>query len=433
MSSVEAALAAALFRRTFGRDLPIGLRPFRLHPKQEHFVQAKEHHAAFIGGIGSGKTYAGCVRAIRASYGWIGATKIPTPNLGVITAPTYPMLRDATLRTWLDLAATHIPGFEPAMLNRSLMTARLPNGSEVLFRSTEHPDRLRGPSISWWLADEAALYQASVRPIMIGRLRQGGALGYEFVTTTPRGRNWVWKTYAQRERADYLLVQATSRENVFLADDLLEMWEREYTGDFARQELEGEFVAFEGLIYADFDRLKHVGRARPEQFAKVIAGVDWGYANPGVIVVIGVDGDGRVYVLAEAYERRRRIEEWVSVAAQMQETWGITQFVCDPSEPDYIRAFRERGLKAEAADNRVLPGIQAVQNALALGGDGRARLTISPDCINLLGEIEQYQWEKNKAGVRDAPLKANDHAMDALRYAIVAATRHPKFALITDF
>lgn len=429
----ERALAGALFQRAFGRAAPNGLRPFDLHPKQAQFVYAEQHHAAFVGGIGSGKTYAGCARALRASYGQVGNTAVVTPNLGVITAPTYPMLRDATLRTWMALAETHVPGFDPSMLNRSMMTAKLPNGSEVLFRSTEHPDRLRGPSITWWLADEAALYTPAVRPIMIGRLRQHGRLGYEFSATTPRGKNWVWKTFAQHERDGYLLVQATSRDNVFLSDTLLEMWEREYTGDFARQELAGEFVAFEGMIYANFDRQKHVSRQRPDQFDRVIAGVDWGFANPGVIVVIGVDGDNRVWVLAEAYERRRRVEEWVSVAAQMRDLWGIRQFVCDPSEPDYIRLFRDGGLNAEGADNRVLPGIQMVQNLLPMGQDGRARLTVAPDCVNLLAEIEQYQWAENKAGLRDQPVKANDHAMDALRYAVVAAVKPPRFALLTDF
>lgn len=421
----ESELARQIFVRLTGQEPPAGIRPFRLHPKQEQFVQAEEHHVAYIGGIGSGKTHSGVARALRASYGWIGNQRIPTPNWGLITAPTYPLLRDVTMRTWIELAEEHVPGFRADMVNRGYMTARLPNGSVVLFRSATKMERLRALNLSWWYGDEAGLYAPGVREIALGRLREHGRLGYEWVTATPKGKNWMYKAYAQEEQSDYRLVHSTSRENTFLGNDVLEMWEREYTGDFARQELKGEFVAFEGLIYAEFDRTRHVSRTRPERFARVIAGVDWGYANPGVIVVIGVDGDGRIYVLAEAYERRRRVEEWVNVAAQMRETWGITQFVCDPSEPDYIRAFREKGLKAEAADNSVLPGIQAVQDTLARGGDGRPRLTVSPDCANLLSEIEQYQWAENRHGVRDAPVKANDHAMDALRYAIMAASAKP--------
>lgn len=422
----ERALAAGVFEAVFGQAPPGLLPRLNLHPKQEEYVNSQAHHAAFIGGIGSGKSWAGCVRALLASMGEIGGQAIPVPNLGVITAPTYPMLRDATLRTWIELADEYIPGFDRGMLNKGEMVARLPNGSEVLFRSTEHPDRLRGPSIAWWFGDEAALYPATVRRIMVGRLRQGGALGYDWVATTPRGRNWVWQTYARQRRQDYLLVTATSAENVFLDRDIIEMWEAEYSGDFARQELLGEFVAFEGLIYADFEPGRHVTRTRPETFARVIAGVDWGFANPGVIIVVGVDYDGRAHVLAEAYERRRRVEEWAEVAAQMRDLWGISGFFCDPSEPDYIKIFRERGLKAEAADNAVLPGIQTVKNALAVRPDGRPGLTISPDCMNLLGEFEQYQWAENRHGIKDEPVKASDHALDALRYAMMAAAAKPR-------
>lgn len=413
-------MAAALYRQMFGVEPPRMLPRFDLHPLQGEFVYSRAHHAAFIGGIGSGKSWAGCVRAILASMGEVGGVRIPTPNLGVVTAPTYPMLRDATLRTWIDLAEQYVPGFDRAMLNKGEMVARLPNGSEVLFRSTEHPDRLRGPSIAWWFGDEAALYPATVRRIMVGRLRQGGALGYDWIATTPRGRNWVWQTYARQVRADYALVTATSADNVFLDREIVEMWESEYSGDFARQELGGEFVAFEGLIYADFEPGRHVSRARPDTFARVVAGVDWGFANPGVIVVAGVDGDGRIYVLSEAYERRRRVEEWAEVALQMRDDWGISAFYCDPSEPEYIKAFRERGLKAEGADNAVLPGIQAVKNALATRADGRPGMTISPACANLLGEFEQYVWAENRHGIKDEPVKANDHALDAMRYAVMA-------------
>jgi phage terminase large subunit-like protein len=95
-----------------------------------------------IGGIGSGKSYAGCVKAfVRASERKV---------LLMVTAPTYPMLRDATLRTFMDMAGPFVRDFY-----KSEMIATLVNGSEVLFRSTENPDRLRGPNLHGWFGDEA--------------------------------------------------------------------------------------------------------------------------------------------------------------------------------------------------------------------------------------------------------------------------------------
>lgn|SRR5574343_170106 len=385
------------------------------YPMQGRFVGSRAREAAFVGGIGSGKTWAGCIRALSASQGIVGKRALmQTPNIGVITAPTYPMLRDATLRTFLDLSGPAVARF-----NRNEMTATMRNGSEVLFRTASEPDRLRGPSISWWFGDEAALCEYRTYEIMMGRLRQFGRLGYAWIATTPKGRNWVWQHFVQAEKMGRALYRATSADNVYLDQAVLDIWRQTYTGDFAAQELGGEFVAFEGLIYPEFRREFHVTVSPPAQFQYAVAGVDWGFANPGVILVFGVDGDGRMWQVAEHYQRQRRVEEWVTVAQQVRQTWGVRTFYCDPSEPDYIRQFREGGLPAEQANNAVNPGLQAVRDRLVVQGDGRARLMVGQSCVYTVAEFESYQWAEGRQGVRDQPVKANDHCMDALRYAVM--------------
>lgn len=414
------SFAKALLHRITSEDL--ALPP--LYDKQEQFVMSEARHAAFVAGIGSGKSWAGAVRAHRAAMGWIGSRKIITPNLGMFTAPTEDMIRKATLRTFLEIADRDIVSHNK---NEKLIVLR--NGSEIYYASTQHPDRLRGPSISWWWGDEAAFYEAVVRKIMIGRLRQHGRLGYDWLTTTPKGRNWVWQTFVQAvpeaARDQYLLIKASSRENTFQDSEVVEMWEREYVGDFARQELDAEFVAFEGLIYNEFDRGRHVRSAMP-QYPRYVAGVDWGFANPGVIVVVGVDGDGGVGITRLMHERQTRIEEWVNIAVQLRGIYGIGAWYCDPSSPDNIRKFVDAGLKAEPANNTVQTGIQAVKNRLVgLAADGWPRLTITQDAVELIDEFESYQWAENRHGLRDEPVKAKDHALDALRYAIMGID-HPK-------
>lgn len=403
-------LAAALYRRVV--DAPPELPG--LYEKQQQFVTSGTHHAAFVAGIGSGKSWAGAVRAMLASKGWIGGKRIKTPNLGVVTAPTYDMLRDATLRTFRDIAGDEIVEF-----NKNEMVATMRNGSEIIFRSTQHPERLRGPSVSWWWGDEAALYTPLVRKIMVGRLRQFGALGYDWITTTPRGRNWVWQTFVRDAQSeDYLLVKARSRENIYLDSEIVDTWEQEYVGDFAAQELDAEFVAFEGLIYGEFDRARHERAKLPGVYTRYVAGVDWGFANPGVILIGGVDGDGRIGIVHEMYRQRTRIEEWVDAAVQLRDTYQVTAWYCDPSNPDNIKKFIEAGLKAEPANNTVLTGIHAVKARLA-AVDGEPRLLVTRDAVNLVDEFESYQWAKNQHGLKDEPLKTHDHAMDALRYLVM--------------
>ena len=388
-------------------------RVIELYPQQYDFVTGADRRSAFVGGIGSGKTKAGCLRALRFADGADGA--LPVPNLGMITAPTYPMLRDATLRTFVDEAGSHIGEFHKGELR-----ATMRNGSEVLFRSADDPERLRGPNLSWYYSDEAALCEGLSWQIGIGRLRQFGQAGYAWLTTTPRGRNWIWDRFVKDVDGEHRLYRARTADNPYLDTEYIADLERDYVGRFAEQELGGEFVAFEGLVYDEVDREIHVWRKALPDFKRVIAGVDWGYTNPAVVLVIGVDGDDRAYVVDEFYQRRMRLDEHKDAASRLQERWGIEVFECDPSEPEHIDEFRYAGLNARGANNAVVPGIQVVKARLWVQGDGRPRLYFTPQAANTMAEMESYAWkERRQTGLQDQPEKVNDHAMDALRYALV--------------
>lgn len=377
-----------------------------LHPAQYDFVSCPERFLAFTGGIGSGKSYAGAVLALTEM------ARLGIPHLAMVVAPTYPMLRDATLRTLTDVLAR--VGVV-ARLNKSDMTLHAPNGVEILLRSADNPDRLRGPNIAWVWLDEAALCPPQTWDILIGRLRyttpDGTARsGRLWITSTPRGRNWLYR------KADQMSVfRATTRDNEkHLDPDFIAALEAAYTGDFARQELYGEFVAFEGLVYSQFSRDRHIQELEPTPDATRTAGLDFGFTNPTAIVVVEqVDGGYRV--LDEYYRRRLTTDDLASVCREMLERYRIQEFVCDPSDPAAIEALRRLGIPARPARARsVLEGIRTIQSLLEQG-----RLLLSPRCVNLAAEFESYCWQESK----DVPVKANDHALDALRYAIGAQGR----------
>lgn len=379
-----------------------------LYAAQDDFVECRDRFTALIGGIGSGKSYAGCVKAfLRASEG---------KTLGMVTAPTYPMLRDATLRTFLDLSQGFVKDFQ-----KSEMIATMVNGSEILFRSADNPDRLRGPNLHWWFGDEAAMYSPDVWRIMIGRLRAGGRAGDAWLVTTPRGRNWLY------ERQDEIRIfKARTKDNPYLDPEFVASLVASYTGKFAEQELEGEFVTFEGLVYDDFDRGKHV-KTHDGPFIRYLAGVDEGYTNPAVILVVGVDPDGRAHIVEEFYRRRQLQGDVVAAAQALHAQYHLEDLIVDPSAAGLVAEMESVGLPVRKANNEVFPGLQAVKARLALQGDGLPRLTLAPSCANVISEFESYVWKDTKsAGLKDDPEKVNDHAMDALRYAIMRLDHAPQ-------
>ena len=178
---------------------------YRPLPKQAKFLNSNAHFAAFVAGIGSGKTTTGIHRGVRAAFGQIGNQSIITPNVGMVCAPTYDMINLIVVPGYYQvLGGTVKEGGLIADYNKSEKVMTLVNGSKIVFRSTDNPERLRGPNLSWVHLDEAALMSEDVWKIVFGRIRANGQFGYisNFSTTTER--SWprqTWRSPTSRPRA----------------------------------------------------------------------------------------------------------------------------------------------------------------------------------------------------------------------------------------
>lgn len=164
----------------------------------------------------------------------------------LVAAPTFPMLRDSALAVCKELGDRL--GLLRSM-NKSEMRATLSNGATVLFRSTDEPERLRGPNLSGAWLDEASLMTREAHDITIACLREGGKQGWLSATFTPKGRShWTYETFASA-KPDTELVQARTAENPFLPEGFVDRLRQQYTSFVASQELEGAFVDPEGALF----------------------------------------------------------------------------------------------------------------------------------------------------------------------------------------
>ena len=287
---------------------------------QREFWDSDARFRAFTGGVGSGKTRLGCLSVFAQ----------PPGSLGVVAAPTYPMLRDATLRTFLELARD---GKVLDTWHASEMLARLVNGSEVMFRSADDPDRLRGPNIGWFWLDEAAMMGVDVWNIMLGRLRE--APGRAWLTTTPRGGNWIYDRWVRKALPGYAMIRSSSRDNPFLPPDFIANLESAYTSRFARQEIEGEFLLdVPGALWKRAELDAHrVQSARV--FSRVVVGVDPKASaeadSETGIVVAGLGQDGRGYVIAD-YSIDGTPEQWAQRVAYAYEQHSADRVIVEVNQ-----------------------------------------------------------------------------------------------------
>lgn len=381
-----------------------------LTAKQDDFFTSDKKFKAFIGGRGSGKTFTGCLTALNHAFNHNG-------TLGVIVAPSFPMLRDSTMRMFFQMC----PHEAVKTYNDTKKELKLVNGSEILFRSADNPDSLRGPNISWFVIDEAAMTSKETWDILIATLRQRGFPYMGAILTTPKGFDWIYKRFIEDNDPNSFVTYSTSAENQKnLPDSFIDDLKRSYSGIFYKQEVLGEFVGFEGLVYPEFSEQLHVVSDVPTEFKRVIAGVDFGFTNPAAVVVVGLDSDERAYILDEFYRAGIVGDEIVNALKTLKERWKITQFYCDPSEPAMIATMNRAGLASAGAKNDVMPGIMEVASRFKTQVDGRPRLFIRKGLVNVVTELHQYRYAETKENreIKEEPLKVFDHLMDALRYAL---------------
>ncbi|MFA5715632.1 MAG: terminase family protein [Candidatus Paceibacterota bacterium] len=406
------------------------------------FIKSGALIKKFQAGQGGGKTVAGVFEVRRYVKRHAGA-------IIICTEPTYPMIRDI-LHVEFDRQFDAAGENNRVTYRASAEKYILDNGSEIWLRQCDQFDKLRGPSIAAAWMDEAGQCPFGAFQIICGRLRQPGYPHLFMCTGTPRGKNWFYWCFQKGERPDgappyigEMLKKVIGEEpdqfswgslqNPYLDPVTKALLQSAYTPGtpMYEQEVLGKTVAREGLVYQFFSPDTHVIEP-PEglHIVEVVCGVDWGYANPGVILTVAMDAQGNIWVLGEECATEKSIKWWTERAQEIEKRHREVIFFCDPSEPANIAEFRSSNLRATKASNAIIPGITAV--AANIGRGANSMLFVSPSCTHTIQEFGMYQWkERNGESVPDEPQKNNDHAMDALRYAVMALTRPSKGFIAT--
>lgn len=156
---------------------------------------------------------------------------------------------------------------------------------------------------------------------------------------------------------------------------------------------------------------------------EVFMGQDFGYNVPSALVLCELF-EGAIYVKELIYQTRL-------TTADLLETYksvGVSKTIeiyCDNAEPKTIEEIRRAGYNAYEADKDVTEGIRKVKSL---------PLYICENSSNIVSEIKSYKWKTDINGKvvkdkdKDEPVKLNDHAMDAIRYAVFTKLHTPSYS-----
>jgi len=416
-------------------------------PKAVNFLQSQAKLSLFIGGVRSSKTFTGSVKGCLIA--------LQTPNsLGLVIAPTYSMVRDVLVKTYIDILTLFF-GLQQGTdftYHKSNHHLHIHGGGDVLFRSGENPERLEGITADWYHLDEAAQMSEKVYKICLDRTTRPLTLprGYGWITTTPKGQNWVYRLYSEAAtEAEYYAETILTSEAGIVKQAEIEHAKKALDPRYFRQQYLATFEAWAGLVYDDFTRAENVRplKYNPELINYI--GMDMGWNDETAVLWYQHDRtNGIWYLLSEFVESYIRPETLAKVIRGEEVVLsGQRKFKAPYSLEQVERIYPGTDIsnRQQAADglslrdilvangidkayfrvkqHRVFDSILSVR-AKVKGADGVCRLFVDPSCKRYIGDKESWHYpEKDGVITGEMPDASNDnhrfsHTNDAERYVI---------------
>ena len=248
------------------------------------------------------------------------------------------------------------------------------------------------------------------------------------------------------EDADIGIFELSQKDNPFLQTEI-GVRGKYYVGmDEQERKIreDGSFVPRSGRIFPNWNIHDHVLATHmpvPRGW-KLYSSVDFGFSNPTAWLWHAVSPNGDVYTFGEHYKSQMTVEEHATIVRAKEGFWKVDpdeiMRVGDPAGKQkygttgtsYLSEYSKRGIYigVEGIPHEVSIGIEIMQQYVRLErsngwGKNKPRWMISPNCVNLIGEMKKLRWasfdsakKADETNKQETVHKKDDHAFDSARY-----------------
>ena len=397
-------------------------------PSQLEFHNCTSRFKGFSGPIASGKSQALCQEALRLTYQNQG-------RLGLIGAPTYPMLRDATQTTLFAILDSQAVAYEYNKAEN--MLTMVETSSRIIFRPVDDFERLRGTNLAWFGIDELTYSPEGAWSRLEGRLRDPEAnMLCGFAVWTPKGYDWVYQKFIADPVAGYTAIIAKPQENRHLLQKVPDFYNRlkdSYDETFYQQEVLGQYLSLKGgLVYSSFSRRDHVKHLRVNPNYPLLWALDFN-VDPMSSVVAQIEGR-TVFVLDElslrhastheaCEEFEKRFPNHYSGVVIYGDASGNTQSTTGTSDYQIVRDYFRMSYgapvtyKVPKANPSVRERVMLTNAKLRTAG-GEVQMWVDPRCKELVKDFEQVSYKADSNAIDKEKDRRRTHLSDALGYVL---------------
>jgi hypothetical protein len=408
----------------------------------EAFYSAPIVELGFGGARGGGKSF---------MLGYLGGDlSIRYPgNMGVICRRDYNYLQRTTIPELQKAMRSAWPGVRCEMRG-SPPRAEIHVGdavSVIHFSDTKDAGRWMSGNLGFCLIDESRqvseeFYLGIQGAVGRHRLANGDAAPQKLGWATNPGPGWCRRLFPVGKRARAwrdelpgghelyrIYIPSLPRDNPHLPPTFEARLRARYPAVWVARFLEGDWDAFEGQVFAEFDDARHVMpyhedlRGKPG-WLHLLTG-DWGYRNPAAFHLVSIDHDGAWRVWGEHRACEMTPAQHVPYLERLRAGLKIAAYLIDPAAVDQSTGitiaaqFHALGLPFYGFPKRKHSEDGSISWFKRLLQD-EGRFRISPACPGAIQEIREARWQEisdaqlDSANPREQMMDVNDHSLDAI-------------------
>lgn len=420
---------------------------YDLLPAQTEFLNIPHNYsldvALYQGGFGSGKTFAGSLLGLSLALKYAGIR-------GLVGAQTFPLVRDTTLDQYMKhldasgmLAGVHYD----YNVSKGLLTFF--NGSEILFRHLEEPNKLKSLNLGFVEIEEMSEVPESTFKMLLSRLRQKNIWGKEFQyrlfghTNPEQNKGYIYKYFVEEKHNNYRFIHAPTTENTYLSEDYVEELRKAYDAEYFRINVMGEFGDYSsGLVVKNFtqDNIKEI-TYQPDMPLHLT----WDFNVDPMSCILAHKTENAVYYFDEFILENASTRSTIEAVLEKYNNHRGRIIINGDASGDYRSTQSEatnyitirNAIKDKYPNTQVLmhlrpsnPPIKAriaAFNAMVQNEKNERRLFIDPKCKRLLYNMHNLKYKigtevidvPTYAQIRtDTTLKFLSHPFDAASYLV---------------
>lgn len=296
-------------------------------------------------------------------------------------------------------------------------------GQKIYFRGADDPDKIKSINpefgyigILWCEELDQFAGDSEVRKIEQSAIR-GGELAWIFKSFNPPKTANNWANEYVTEVGENTLVHSSTYLDVpreWLGQPFIDQAKhlKEINPEAYEHEYGGVANGNGGMVF-EYLKFDTITDEQIKTFDRIYQGVDWGfYPDPYAFIRAYYNAAKEtIYLIDENYVNKQQN----AVTAQWIKDKGYTdyQVTCDSAEPKSVVDYRDMGISARGAikgPGSVEYGMKWLQS--------RHIVIDMKRTPNAGKELKEYEYERDKDGeVISGYPDANNHAIDALRYA----------------